>query len=211
MTWVRLDDATPLHPKLLRAGAEAAWLWVAGLAYANRHVTDGAIPVEALPALYPGDEWPRAKLLKLAAKLVEVRLWVASEGGGWRIHDYGEYQAEAMRDAVSERREWEKTRKREQRARRKQSDSGDLSQRDRGGTRRRDIGGTEPRDTHGTSAGHDPGTSQGLSQPPGPARPVPTQISEARAGAPPQTPAPLATPAEVAAARPRFARATEEP
>ena len=90
MTWVRLDDGAPLHPKLLAVGPEAAWLWVAGLAYANRHVTNGVIPPQALPALYPSDQWPRARLAKLAAALVEAGLWTAREGGGWEVHDYAQ-------------------------------------------------------------------------------------------------------------------------
>jgi hypothetical protein len=41
--WVRIDDGAPLHPRPLTAGAEAPWLWVAGLAHCNRATTNGAI------------------------------------------------------------------------------------------------------------------------------------------------------------------------
>lgn len=206
MTWVRLDDGAPLHPKLLAVGPEAAWLWVAGLAYANRHVTNGAIPPQALPALYPSDHWPRARLAKLAAALVAEGLWTAREGGGWEIHDYAQYQAEAMRDAVDERRAWERERKAKQRATQKHrehavpvpSDSKGLptvSPRDKGGTVPWDNGGTSPRDTTGTGGGIDAGTSGGdvrapeagvsqvVSQAPDPARPVPEEVSLPHAGA----------------------------
>jgi hypothetical protein len=194
MTWVRLDDGAPLHPKLLAVGPEAAWLWVAGLAYANRHVTNGAIPPQALPALYPSDQWPRARLAKLAAALVEAGLWTAREGGGWDVHDYAQYQAEAMRDAVDERRAWERERKAKQRATQKHrepavpvpSDSKGLppmSPRDKGGTVPWDKGGTEG----GTSAGDvrapEAGVSQVVSQAPDPSRPVPEDVSLPHAGA----------------------------
>jgi hypothetical protein len=36
MTWVKLDDSVNMHPKLRKAGGEAALLWVCGLAQCNR-------------------------------------------------------------------------------------------------------------------------------------------------------------------------------
>jgi hypothetical protein len=203
VTWVRLDDSAPLHPKLLAAGPEAAWLWVAGLAYANRHTTNGVIPPQALTALYPSDQWPRARLAKLATTLVTAGLWTVREAGGWEVHDYAQYQAEAMRDAVAQRRAWERDRKARQRAAQKSretaaptpADSKELppmSHRDRGGTVPWDNGGTEggttggtsPRDTDGTTTGDshalEEGLSQVVSQPPGPARPDPTSETSLR-------------------------------
>lgn len=186
MTWVRIDDAAPLHPKLLRAGAEAAWLWVAGLAYANRHVTDGAIPREALPALYPHDDLGRAKLQRLAERLVDVGMWSPREGGGWLIHGYAEYQREAMRDSVEDRRRWEAERKAKQRAAaRGKSDPSDssgldrMSHRDRGGTGVGQIVGHVPGHDVGHPVGHVPESSapvsQVVSQAPVPSRPDPIQ------------------------------------
>lgn len=216
MTWVRIDDCAPLHPKLLRAGPEAAWLWIAGLAYANRHVTDGAIPAEALAALYPVDGWTRAKLLRLAAHLVSVGLWVAREGGGWLIHGYDEFQSEAMRGAVDERRAWERDRKARQReaarTRSGPSDSVELrpmSHRDRGGTVPRDMSHFDVRDTGGTPAGDTRASkadvSQGVSQAPDPSRPVPTDPKNSeRAGAAVPAPRPKQAPeAETPPVEPR--------
>lgn len=196
MTWVRIDDAAPLHPKLLRVGAEAAWLWVAGLAYANRHVTDGDVPREALPALYPHDDLGRAKLIRIAERLVEVGLWTAREGGGWSIHGYAEYQREAMRSSVEDRRRWEAERKARQRAsareKRDPGDSGDLatvSHRDRGGTGVGQMAGHVP----GHVVGHVPQStapvSQVVSQAPDPTRP--DQEEEARSTS---RPAPAGSP-----------------
>jgi hypothetical protein len=113
VTWVRLDDVTPLHPKLLDAGAEAAWLWVAGLAHCNRHATNGRISKHHLAALYPA---LGARADRLASKLVEVELW-HDEGSCFVVHDYDEYQGEAMRDARDARKEAARERKRRQRER----------------------------------------------------------------------------------------------
>lgn len=98
--WVKIDDAAPLHPKLLDAGAEAAWLWVAGLAHANRHTTDGRIEGRHLAALYPP---LGSKARRLARKLVEIGLWIEC-GDGYRIHDYEEYQEQAMSSARDAKR-----------------------------------------------------------------------------------------------------------
>lgn len=98
--WVKIDDAAPLHPKLLDAGAEAAWLWVAGLAHANRHTTDGRIEGRHLSALYPP---LGSKARRLARKLVEIGLWIEC-GDGYLIHDYEDYQEQAMSSARDEKR-----------------------------------------------------------------------------------------------------------
>jgi hypothetical protein len=91
--WVRIDDASPLHPKFVRAGAEAFALWVAGLCYCNRYRTGGVIPMNAVPNLLTGLTVRRAAELAaaLATNDPERPSWV-EEPGGYRVHDYGEYQ-----------------------------------------------------------------------------------------------------------------------
>lgn len=86
MTWVRLADDFTDHPKVVRAGPLAAWLYVCGLTYANRYATDGFIPGAQVPRLaaVPDPE-------RLARRLVESTLWEEVEDG-YRIHDYGSYQ-----------------------------------------------------------------------------------------------------------------------
>lgn len=103
MTWVKLDDRTAQHPKLLAAGPEAFALWIASLCYANSHHTDGLIPRKSLAALYPG-HFSTRKLNKLAGVLVEVSLWIPTELG-WFLHDYLDYQSQATREKVKETRE----------------------------------------------------------------------------------------------------------
>jgi len=86
MSWVRIDDHAPEHPKQMAAGAEACWLWVRGLAYCSRYLTDGLIPHAVV------DGWGGTRAFKLAVRLVNVGLWEYAEDGAYRVHDYGAYQ-----------------------------------------------------------------------------------------------------------------------
>lgn len=85
MSWVRIDDQAPTNRKLLRAGPAACWLWVCGLAYCQRHLTDGFIPDEVIPLL-----GVRSHYMRLTSGLVVAELWLREEGG-YRIKDYLEY------------------------------------------------------------------------------------------------------------------------
>lgn len=89
MAWVRIDDSFPDHPKALQAGPLACWLYVCGIAYANRHLTDGFIPARQVSRLIDAK-----KADALAAALVEAELWEAVDGG-YQVHDYLDYQPSA--------------------------------------------------------------------------------------------------------------------
>ena len=128
--WVRLDCTLASHRKILRVGAEAAWLWVCGLAHANQHTTNGIIHRDALVALYPSAEWTPAKRRNLVAKLVEAGLWEVIDADSWMIHGYAEHQSEAMSEAVEARREREREKKRAQRNAGKSGGSHGVSPRD---------------------------------------------------------------------------------
>ncbi len=94
MTWVRVDDRLPFHPKFLRLGADrraCLAVWMEAMCYAGSYLTDGYIPDGALPDI----EYE-------AARLVEVGLWERTEDG-WRIHDYLDYQT--SREYVEDLRE----------------------------------------------------------------------------------------------------------
>ena len=84
MAWVRIEDTVTEHPKHLRAGPMACWLWVCGLAYCQRQLTDGFIPLAAVPML---GVTGAARALKLANVLVEVGLFDQADGG-FAVHDY---------------------------------------------------------------------------------------------------------------------------
>ena len=96
MAWVRIDDQAPEHPKLLRAGLEATGLWIRALAYCSRYLTDGHVPREAV-AHMAGKASTR-----LTSILVDCGLWTSIPDGGFRVHDYNEYQP--SRAQVTERR-----------------------------------------------------------------------------------------------------------
>lgn len=111
MTWVRLDDQFPEHPKVLRVGPEAAWLHVSALCYCARQLTDGFVPAPALGRLADVKN-PTA----LAARLVEEGLWLLATDG-WHINDYLAYnpsreKVQEQRKATAERKERWKERKR---------------------------------------------------------------------------------------------------
>lgn len=150
--WVKLCERIGSHPKLLAVGAEAAWLWVTSIAYANSHVTNGLLPKKALRAFFPTDDWTPTKLRGLADRLVEAGLWEETGTDSWQIHDYPVYQAEAMSDRVERKREWERDRKAIQRAGKKGNPNARVIA---------DLNHLSHRDTPGTT----PGLSQGLVPP----------------------------------------------
>lgn len=95
--WVKLDDQFPDHPKVIAAGGDAAWLYVAGLCYCQAKLTDGRIPAAVVPRLTD-----RRQPMKLAERLVEVELWEADEDAFW-VHDYHDHNAAA--EEIKARRE----------------------------------------------------------------------------------------------------------
>lgn len=105
MPWVRVDDAFAEHPKVIQAGPLGIALQVAGLCYANRHLTDGFIPRAAAVTLLDfgglalvspvnsigvgsGEDVQPEHVI---AALVELGIWETAPGG-YRIHDYEDYQ-----------------------------------------------------------------------------------------------------------------------
>lgn len=79
--YVRVETAVRTHPKFLKAGPAASWLWLCGVAYCQDAETDGFIPEETLPFL--GVKNAR----QLVTHLEKAKLWDRVEGG-WRVHDY---------------------------------------------------------------------------------------------------------------------------
>lgn len=113
MAWVKLDDHFDDHPKVVRAGPLGMALFVAGLCYCNRNLTDGFIPVAQVPRLINLDglyvkasgkdgSTERPDPYQIAEWLVECRLWEHAHGG-YRIHDYLKYQP--SREEVDQIRE----------------------------------------------------------------------------------------------------------
>lgn len=85
MPWVKLDDDFSDHRKIMAVGPLAAWMHVCALCYCARLLTDGFIPAAQVRKLADVDD-----ATSLAALLVREGLWQSAEGG-YRIHDYLEY------------------------------------------------------------------------------------------------------------------------
>jgi hypothetical protein len=78
VTWVKLDDAMPRHPKVVRLSVQAKWALIEIWCYAAAYKTDGYV------------EEPVAKTLarpKVIAELVAADL-LHRNGKGWVIHDW---------------------------------------------------------------------------------------------------------------------------
>ena len=100
MTWIKIDDSFPDHPKIIGLSAEAFRTHIRGLCYSGRFLTDGLVPASAVDSIGNPES---------IAELVDSCLWIRSqiEGGYW-IHDYLDHQTsksevEEKREAVRQR------------------------------------------------------------------------------------------------------------
>ena len=123
MAWVRLDDEFDEHPKIARVGPFGAWLQVQALCYCNRNLTDGFVPLAIAEAFMrrgivrideAGRRWTLGETCGMhgrdvqeadwAAVLVEAGMWEVVPGG-YRIHDYKDYQPSKAR-VIAARKAW---------------------------------------------------------------------------------------------------------
>ena len=109
MSWVKIDDLFPDHPKVVALGVDAAFgisMHVAALCYSSRHLTDGFLP---------GAQAVRLVLLPpktaeyIVRRLVEVGMWEPVDGG-YNLHDYLDFNPSrervlAERQAAKDRRD----------------------------------------------------------------------------------------------------------
>lgn len=108
MVWAKVDDQFTDHEKVVGLSLAAKGLWLCGLVYSARRLTDGfvsesVVAREAYDAQTDGLDW-----VALANELVNARLWDEVEGG-YRIHDYLDYnpsraEVEADRMTLAEKR-----------------------------------------------------------------------------------------------------------
>jgi hypothetical protein len=110
---IYLTDEVVVHPKLLKAGArlgeggvsQAFHLYVMGISYARRHLTDGFIPdgfVSSCGVI------SRSSLVAKALSARGIGLWRKVKGG-YVIHDYHVHNPKAA--TVKEKRELDRQRK----------------------------------------------------------------------------------------------------
>lgn len=99
-TYVRIHDGLPDHPKIAEVGGMAAWLYVSGLCYSSRLLTDGIIPARMVARL---TDLPDVEAL--ASRLLEANLWHRAQhdckdcpqgiGDVYIVHDYLDHQRSA--------------------------------------------------------------------------------------------------------------------
>lgn len=104
--WVRIEDVMPEHPKFQEVGDTAFALFVSGLCYSVRLLTDGRIPERQVPKLIHAS--PR----KATTELVAAGLWHEVDGG-YQVHDFDHYQPSAQK--VQDQRRKERDKKAKQR------------------------------------------------------------------------------------------------
>lgn len=104
MSWIRIDDGFADHPKIVQAGPIAAIIQIRALCYTARHLTDGVIPIAAIPLLITGlehigidyggtDEFTtgeQANEMDWPKIMVATGLW-DENSSGYKIHDYLKY------------------------------------------------------------------------------------------------------------------------
>lgn len=99
MTWVRLDDGFPNHPKIIGLSDGAFRLYITALCYSNAYLTDGIIPQKTVKKLSNS---------RHISALVESNLWEIC-GDDIKILGYDEYQftkerVESERKKAAERK-----------------------------------------------------------------------------------------------------------
>lgn len=130
MTWIKLDDTFPDDPKIVGLPDSAFRMYVWGLCYCAKHLTDGFIPKSAL-GLYVD-----SKRSRIGLRLVSERLWEEVDGG-FQVHNYLAWQR--SREQVESERDHSKQRKAAQRARQ---------------ASRRDKAEVTPKSRRDTESGH---------------------------------------------------------
>ena len=101
MTWIRLDDGFPDHPKVITLSDKAFRTYISGLCYASRYLTDGFL---AEPVV------KRLDGVLSAGELEGVGLWQKIENG-WQIASYSEYQTSKEQVEVAKARNRERVAK----------------------------------------------------------------------------------------------------
>lgn len=86
MPWIKVLDTLPDHPRAVKAGPEAMWLYIAGLCYCNRLKTDGMVPGYQVPRLTTIPKPERS-----VSRLVDVGLWESVEDG-YQVMNYLKFQ-----------------------------------------------------------------------------------------------------------------------
>jgi hypothetical protein len=110
MSWVKVDDGFPRHPKVFVAAglvkphgySRVLSMALQGNCYASSSLSDGFLPLEAVKRFH--DSSP----IQVAKALVKAKLWEDGDGG-YVIHDYLDYNPSAVE--VKQKRQRDSARK----------------------------------------------------------------------------------------------------
>lgn len=102
MPWFRIDDTFADHPKVTAAGNAAVGLWVRCGTYSSRFLLDGQVPDDVVRHYGNRREIDR---------LVESRLWVPADGGGFLMPDFLDYNPSSQQVKLERKRAAEKKRR----------------------------------------------------------------------------------------------------
>lgn len=116
MPWVKVDDHFDEHPKLAKVGPLGWALWMAGLAYCNRNLTDGFIPWSVARKLV---NWEGLRITSVQSQrevtsdyvidlLVQAGIW-AEVPDGYQYVDLGLFQLDPSHQSI--RDHWNSIRK----------------------------------------------------------------------------------------------------
>lgn len=153
MPWARLDDMLPVHPKIRALSDSAFRLYISAICWSSLHRTDGYVAFNQLRFV---SDVRRAQ--SCVEQLVQAGLWEAADGG-WRIHDYLEYQPSA--EKVQQEREAK--RRRQERWRTGRDASHDASH--DASVDASSRAHTHPIPSHGGSVGNQPADRNGRPPP----------------------------------------------
>jgi hypothetical protein len=130
MGWVRISDDVFDHGKFARLTPLGQTLWLAGLAWSNRNLSDGLVPRSTAHRLVSfsgcyvkSRSGHRAATVEDAiTELVRAGLWAEVDAlDAFAIHDYLDYQPSA--EEVRHRRELNRRRQEKWRRRRREQDN----------------------------------------------------------------------------------------
>lgn len=86
MTWIKIDDSFPDHPKVVGLSDTAFRVHISGLCYAGRYLTDGYVPMQ-IAARFADEN------MAILSELVTAGLWREDlPNNGFIIHDYLAHQ-----------------------------------------------------------------------------------------------------------------------
>lgn len=106
--WVRLDTSYLMNPKIVSIDRDALLIHLASMTWCADQLTDGHIPVGALPTLAAMARVRTKATGRAVEQLVVVGLWQLN-GTGWYLHDFDVMNPQATRFEVERQRtKWAK-------------------------------------------------------------------------------------------------------